>query len=223
MVRRFLPRLPLLRVLIPRPSAPILPLTSRLRTLPGASSSLASNSRNFHNSAPRLASPPQSPTSPQDQSYPRLPPDATLSQRLRYLIKSYGWYALGVYLIVGALDFGVAFASIQLLGAEQVSKVATSAKDWVGGMLPSKPPAPGREEMEAPRTAPGGHEGIYAMVVLAWTIHKTLFLHVREGVTTAFTPRLVGWLRQRGWAGGAGTRRAATEMRERMRRKRGQD
>ena len=69
----------------------------------------------------------------------------------------------------------------------------------------------------------GGSEGIWAMVVLAYTIHKTLFLPVRVGLTAAVTPRLVGWLRSRGWAGSAGTKRAAQEMRERIRSHGGRD
>jgi hypothetical protein len=40
---------------------------------------------------------------------------------------------------------------------------------------------------------------------------------VRIGLTAAFTPRIVNWLRAKGWAGGAGTRRAVQEMRERLR------
>jgi len=63
----------------------------------------------------------------------------------------------------------------------------------------------------------GGQEGLYAMLVLAYTVHKTLFLPIRVGLTATFTPRLVRWLETRGWAGGAGTRRAAKEMRDRMR------
>lgn len=65
--------------------------------------------------------------------------------------------------------------------------------------------------------ATGGQESLYAMLLLAFTVHKTLFLPVRIGVTAAFTPRLVKWLRAKGWAGGEGTRRAMHEMRERMR------
>lgn len=65
--------------------------------------------------------------------------------------------------------------------------------------------------------ATGGQESLYAMLLLAFTVHKTLFLPVRIGVTAAFTPRLVKWLRAKGWAGGEGTRRAMQEMRERLR------
>lgn len=126
---------------------------------------------------------------------------------------------MGVYVVIGFVDFAVAFAGVHLLGADYVSSVAASAKAWLLGLLHSRPPEPGREEIEdASRSAvPGGQEGLYAMLVLAWTVHKTLFLPVRIGATAAFTPRFVNWLRARGWAGGEGTRRAVQEMKTRLR------
>jgi len=138
---------------------------------------------------------------------------------LKHLIKSYGWYALGVYLIVSALDLSVAFAGVNLLGAEYVSQVATSMKETMGSLIHSHPAEPGKDEVES-ATRPShqpGQEGLYAMLVLAYTIHKTLFLPFRVGLTAALTPKLVGWLARRGWVGSAGTRRAAVEMRERLR------
>jgi N-terminal acetyltransferase 2 len=118
------------------------------------------------------------------------------------------------------LDFGIAFIGINLLGAEQVSRFAASVKDLVANVLHSKPPEPGREEIDP---VDDGHEGLYAMLVLAYTIHKTIFLPFRVGLTAYLTPRLVGWLGQRGWVGGEGTRRAALEMRERLRSTRNRD
>ncbi|KAJ7072483.1 hypothetical protein C8F01DRAFT_1216128 [Mycena amicta] len=119
-----------------------------------------------------------------------LPPDASRMQRLKHLFRSYGFYALGVYFVLSVLDFGLAFGLIHIIGAEYVEHLTKSAKDL---------------------------EGLYAMLILAYTVHKTLFLPLRVGLTAWLTPTLVGWLRQRGWAGGAGTMRAATEMRERLR------
>jgi hypothetical protein len=105
------------------------------------------------------------------------------------------------------------------LGAEYVSQVAANVKGMVADVLHSRPAEPGRDEIESvhnPQTK-GGQEGLYAMLVLAYTIHKTLFFPIRVGLTAAFTPRFVAWLRKRGWAGSAGPRRAAQEMRERIR------
>ncbi|KAL4074019.1 hypothetical protein V8B97DRAFT_1937632 [Scleroderma yunnanense] len=215
MLRRMIPRLARFRV-----SAPILPLTSRIvAPSPNLSSigfSRGSTLRLFRTSTPRFTSTPLPSPRPED-SNSSLPPDATLSQRLTYLMKSYGWYAAGVYLVLSALDFTVAFIGINLLGAEQVSQAAAYVKEFIIGILPAKAPETSGEEVGRQGEVSGSHEGLYAMLVLAYTIHKTLFLPVRIGLTAAFTPRLVGWLRSRGWAGGEGARRAAQEMRSRLR------
>jgi hypothetical protein len=222
MVRRYLLRLPIFRIL-PRVSVPLLPLTSRLRTTSSSPASFTntrlSRSRLFHHFPARLvSSPPPSPA-------PRSPqPDASLSQKLKSVIKSHGWYALGVYIILMVLDFGVAFAGINLLGADQVSRLASSVKEFATRFWPSKPPEPGRNESEnVTHSTVDGHEGLWAMLVLAYTIHKTLFLPVRVGLTAALTPKLVRWLGRRGWVGGDGARRAAAEMRERLRNSRNRE
>ena len=220
MVRNAILRIPVLRALVPRVSRPLLPLTRLAVGQEQRISLTRPGSRFIHHSPVRLTSPP--PSSPDDSS--QLPPNPSLSQRLKHLIKSYGWYALGVYLLIGVVDFTVSFAAINLFGAEHVSRIAATAKEAVGGFLPSRPAEPGREDMDSTaRSHTGGSEGIWAMVVLAYTIHKTVFLPVRVGVTAAVTPRLVNWLRTRGWAGSAGTKRAAQEMRERIRNRGSQD
>ena len=221
MVRAGLFRFPLLRTAAIRSvfrlnSAPILPVSST-HTHAGALRPAANAGfRYFHHSHPRLSSNPGGRENEKDE------PNSTLSQRLKHLIKSYGWYALGVYLLIGAIDFTVAFAAVNLIGAEHVSRAAASAKESVYGIFNSRPPEPGREEMDraVAQSQAGGQEGLYAMVVLAWAIHKTLLMPVRVGLTAAYTPRLVNWLRSRGWAGSQGTRRAADELRQRLRRDR---
>ncbi|KAJ7622819.1 hypothetical protein DFH06DRAFT_1482020 [Mycena polygramma] len=206
MVRRFLARIPLLR------SPALLPTFRPLRPLhaPLTNTPRLSNSRFFNHFPARLSA---SPPPPESSS---LPPDATRYQRLKHLFKSYGWYALGVYICLSVLDFGVAFGLIHIIGAEYVERLTASAKEFAVGLVYSKPPEPGLDELD-PAPAQGGHESIYAMLLLAYTVHKTLFLPVRVGLTAYLTPTLVGWLRQRGWAGGAGTARAAAHMRERLR------
>ena len=219
MVRPGLFRFPLLRTAAIRSvfrlnSTPILPVSSiRTGTLrPAANAGF----RYFHRSKPRLSSDSTGHEHEKDEA------KLTFSQRLKHLIKSYGWYALGVYIIISTIDFGVAFAAVNLIGAEHVSRVAASAKESVYGIISSRPMEPGREEMDhaVAHSQPGGREGLYAMIVLAWTIHKTLFMPIRVGLTAAFTPRIVNWLKSRGWTGSQGTRRAAEELRQRIRRDR---
>ncbi|KAF8210077.1 hypothetical protein K438DRAFT_1808978 [Mycena galopus ATCC 62051] len=206
MVRRFFARMPLLRMPLLR-SPTILP-TFRPHHAPLTNASRVSHSRLFNHFPARLTSSPPPPES--------LPPDATRYQRLKHLFKTYGWYALGMYLCLSVMDFGVAFSLINIIGAEYVERITTSAKELAIGLVSSRPPEPGLDELDA-APAQGGHEGLMAMIILAYTVHKTLFLPVRVGLTAYLTPTLVGWLRQRGWAGGAGTVRAASHMRERLR------
>ncbi|KAJ7647468.1 hypothetical protein FB45DRAFT_734422 [Roridomyces roridus] len=205
-VRRFLARMPLLRgqSLLPtfRPLHPTqLPLTNAPR---------ASRSRLFTHFPARLTA------SPPPDSASSLPPDASRYERLKHLFKTYGWYALGMYCVLSVLDFGVAFGLINVIGAEYVERLSSSAKQFALGMLGSKPPEPGLDELD-PAPANRGQEGLYAMLLLAYTVHKVFFLPVRVGLTAYLTPSLVGWLRQRGWVGRAGTMRAASQMRDRMR------
>ncbi|PCH43736.1 hypothetical protein WOLCODRAFT_144659 [Wolfiporia cocos MD-104 SS10] len=224
MVRNLVLRFPLVRALLPRVAQPILPLTRLAPASLSSSSARSSTSpRLFHHIPARLtSSPPPSPSRSSSDPNSDLPPDATLSQRLKHLIKSYGWYALGVYVLISTVDLTVAFAGINLIGAAHVARATAAAKEFVTSLVHSRGPEPGREEMESmsahASAGSAGHEGFYAMLVLAYTVHKTLFLPVRVGLTAALTPRLVRWLRARGWAGGEGAKRAAREMRDRMRR-----
>ncbi|KAH9040049.1 hypothetical protein EDB85DRAFT_183110 [Lactarius pseudohatsudake] len=212
MMRRILPRFPFFRTLVPRIARPLLPVTSRISTPTSRVLTRPlriSPFRHIHTTSARSSS-----SSP--------PPDAkeppTLSQRLKELVKAYGWYAVGVYAAVSAADFVVAFVGVNLLGADYVASVAASAKTWLHNLVYSRPPEPGRDEIdEVSQVVATGQEGLYAMFLLAFAVHKTLFLPVRIGVTAAFTPRFVKWLRARGWAGGEGTRRAMQEMRGRLR------
>ncbi|KAH9485306.1 hypothetical protein JR316_0002214 [Psilocybe cubensis] len=220
-MRGFLPRLNVLRSIAPRAAAPILPTANiRLTTSALTHTPRASQARLFTHFPARLTTSP----GPEHQKS-TLPPNPSLSQRLKHLIKSYGWYALGVYFILSALDFGVAFVGINLLGAEYVSQATASIKAVVASVLPSRPSEPGRDEMDSisHAHAEGGQESLYAMLVLAYTVHKTLFLPVRVGLTAAFTPRLVGWLTRKGWAGNEGARRAAQQMREKIRERSSRD
>jgi N-terminal acetyltransferase 2 len=120
-----------------------------------------------------------------------------------------------VYVVFSTLDFGVAFIAINLLGANQVAYMAASIKSFFFDLIGRTP----TEHPGEPDSHPaGGSEGLYAMIVLAYTVHKTLFLPVRIGLTAAFTPKLVGWLGRRGWVGTDGAVRAGREIRERVRR-----
>ncbi|KAH8083811.1 hypothetical protein BXZ70DRAFT_577711 [Cristinia sonorae] len=218
MVRNLILRLPVVRALVPRLSRPLLPLAGRLPRPASPPLTLTrgrTSTRLFHSSPTRS----NASSSPHSSENHELPPGASLSQRLKHLIKSYGWYALGVYSVLTVADFTVAFIGVNIIGAEHVSHAVVYVKELVASHIPHRLPEPGREEMESTvgNPAAAGSEGFWAMVLLAYTIHKTLFLPIRVGLTAGLTPRLVGWLRSRGWAGGAGTKRAVQQMKDKIR------
>ena len=206
---------------LPRLSTrPLLPFTLSRSVTPVARAHTGQPSfvSYFSISRPRLTSsptPPRSPSSPSSPTPPNVP--QSVSGRLKTLIKTYGWYALGVYIVFSTLDFGVAFIAINLLGANQVAYMAASIKTFFLDLIGRTPPDHSGEPDNGGHS-PGGSEGLYAMIVLAYTIHKTLFLPVRVGLTAAFTPKFVGWLGKRGWAGTDGALRAGRQIRERVRR-----
>lgn len=49
-------------------------------------------------------------------------PSLSLSQRLRKLSREYGWSALGVYLLLSALDFPFCFLAVRWIGAETIGR-----------------------------------------------------------------------------------------------------
>lgn len=211
-----LTRLPFLRSFATR--LPVLPLTGRQLTKAPAYST-PSYSRPTRPTI-RLTARSFSGTSPRRNSSPSHAEVQTLSARLKHLIKSYGLHALGVYLLIGVVDFTVAFGLIHFIGAAHVARMTASAKAYVADHLPnvSLPWSHVESPDDVGRDRLGGGDGsLYAMLVLAYTVHKTLFLPLRVGLTAALTPKLVGWLRQRGWAGAGGARRAAEHYRHKMR------
>jgi len=204
-------------------STPLLPLTREVstasltlsRTSPPSRVRLGRFSPGHLSLTRRYSSPP--PFSPTSTEQP-----TTLSARLKLLIKAYGWYALGVYAVLSLFDFGVAFGLVHLLGADKMSAWAAQAKALVTDFIhPTDPNAPANAGVE--KAVHGGNEGLYAMIVIAYAVHKTLFLPFRLGLTAALTPKMVNWLTSRGWTGRAGTVRAANHMRDRVRAARGKD
>lgn len=220
---RGVPRLPFFRLFVPRLSraSPMLPLptSTRLPTIRLTAPNSTSSRLRYSSLAD---SPPPSPDGSNAEDNAKLP----ITTRLKMLIKSYGWYALGVYLALGVVDFSISFAAVNVLGAAQVGKATAYIKGAVvdaihgAGIGLSNDDSPdgavnGREST----TAGVGSEGLYAMIILAYTLHKTLFMPLRAGLTMALTPKLVRYLRMRGWTGQGGATRAAGQLRQNLRRK----
>ncbi|PKY01859.1 hypothetical protein P168DRAFT_292013 [Aspergillus campestris IBT 28561] len=82
-------------------------------------------------------------------------PAPSLSQRLKTLSKEYGWSALGVYLLLSAMDFPICFLAVRWLGVERIGRyehmLVESAKDAMQRVWPrSEEEAASEEAQEQP-------------------------------------------------------------------------
>ena len=139
------------------------------------------------------------------------PPTGSLRQRLRTIMRRYGWWALGIYFLMSIIDCGLTFAAIHFYGGENVRELERVVRDWVGlAKKEEEEPAEQSPDTEKPRKLiaaddqPTEWDEMIARLstefVLAYGIHKTILLPVRAGVTAAITPAVVRWLIRRGWA-----------------------
>jgi len=150
-----------------------------------------------------------------------------VGNKLKDLMKKYGRHALGVYLFLSAIDFGIAFLGVHLVGAERLEAVKDMvmeqwrkfrpALETDNELIDSTADKAGEVAVDVMERAQEGKEAsesgapaqkkrsrtamLWAEAALAYTIHKTLFLPVRVGLTAAWTPKLVKWLTLRGWIG----------------------
>lgn len=120
------------------------------------------------------------------------PPKASLRERLKFLTRRYGWWALGVYLAASAVDFSLVFFAIHMLGADHIRSLEASLRKSIG--------LEQRSDDETSSEPVKGTNPIWTEAVLAYTIHKTLLLPVRVAFTAAVTPSFVKWLVRMGWA-----------------------
>lgn len=115
--------------------------TFRTRPVQRAYSSISSTSSPLHS---RIKFPNPSRRFRRSESTQSTANDAnlSLSQRLRKLSREYGWSALGVYLLLTALDFPFCFAAVRMLGTDRIGHwehVALShIKAWVKWPLPTQ-------------------------------------------------------------------------------------
>lgn len=76
-------------------------------------------SRLFHTTRARRSQVNPSPGSPNE--------NLSLGQRMRKLSREYGWSALGVYLILTALDFPFCYLLVRYLGTDRIGKTCSSS------------------------------------------------------------------------------------------------
>ncbi|KAE8348720.1 hypothetical protein BDV28DRAFT_79908 [Aspergillus coremiiformis] len=151
------------------------------------------------------------------KSAPQSEQSGSLSQRLKALSREYGWSALGVYLLLSAMDFPFCFGAVRFLGVEKIGHyehvAVESFKNAVGTILPSVQEAQSRGqvaktsrdetckgEIEGSAIEKKTHEGasLWTQIALAYAIHKSL-IFIRVPLTAVVTPKVVKALRQMGW------------------------
>ncbi|KAB8243085.1 hypothetical protein BDV35DRAFT_331992 [Aspergillus flavus] len=154
-------------------------------------------------------------SSSRSKSSPQSEQSSSLSQRLKALSREYGWSALGVYLLLSAMDFPFCFAAVRFLGAEKVGHyehvVVEAFKGAVGTVLPSVQEEQFKDETNSTTDSSKDNvdgstvekkldEGasLWTQVALAYAIHKSL-IFIRVPLTAAITPKVVKVLRQWGW------------------------
>lgn len=84
-------------------------------------------------------------------------------QKFKALSRKYGWWAFGVYNALSLIDFSIAFAGVQYLGAERVVAVEAAVVGWVYDRLGWERREPLSEEGEGKKT---GEVSIYTKVAL---------------------------------------------------------
>ncbi|KAJ9479391.1 putative N-terminal acetyltransferase 2 [Pseudozyma hubeiensis] len=166
-------------------------LTSASRIILSSRSISTTTSSSNTSSSSKPSTPPQPEPESEDTDSP--PPKATLRERLKFLTRRYGWWALGVYLLASSVDFSLTFLAIHLLGADHIRSLESSLRKSIGLEQRSEDPDESSQ--------PGNKSStIWTEAVLAYTIHKTLLLPVRVAFTAAVTPSFVKWLVKMGWA-----------------------
>lgn len=126
-----------------------------------------------------------------------------------------------MYLALSAVDFSFAFAIVHTVGVSRIEPYKNQLKRWYRVTRYGKEGADALEAADAARqlaeeaeeaaddALAGGkkqsawwsNKALWAEVALAYSIHKIGFLPIRAGLTVAWTPKVVNFLRARGWIG----------------------
>jgi hypothetical protein len=159
------------------------------------------------------SSPSSSQTSGSSNGSSPEPEPTSAYARFKVLAKKYGWYAFGMYWILSTIDFTLSYAVVHSVGAERIEPLLASSlrqfRLWRHGEEETaqleaedvKRRAEVKKETEGKGAKYWGSRMMWAEIAIAYTIHKTLLLPFRAGLTAAWTPKVVKWLRARGWAG----------------------
>ena len=102
---------------------------------------ISSRGRLFSSKPPNINETPKYDPTPNLNSPPGQP-SLSLSQRLRKLSREYGWSAVGVYLLLTAIDLPFCFIAVRSVGTEKIGEWEHTVVQWVKRAVPVQiPPA----------------------------------------------------------------------------------
>lgn len=123
--------------------------------------------------------------------------------KLKELAQKYGAASVLVYLGIGMVDLGIAFAGIQWVGQDQVKRleddVMKSVNKWLHRTPEQEQQTEQQPEDSSKQLESKEQPSLASVFLLAYGIHKTLFLPLRVTVTAAVTPAFVRKIHQLGW------------------------
>jgi len=203
--------------------SPSFPVASRFSGFPMRTGTVPLAVRTLTHAHPRMDLPKRVNTAPGtgvsrsheggEGEMPPKKPRMGLYQRLKTMMKNYGWWAVGVYMIMSGVDCSLTFLAIHFYAGEQVDELEALLSKWMGPVI--KKLKGGDEPKEnaivdyvkkwfVVEEKSSDFELLLARLstefVLAFAIHKTIMLPVRAGITLMITPPIVRWLVKRGWA-----------------------
>ncbi|KFY41738.1 hypothetical protein V494_02815, partial [Pseudogymnoascus sp. VKM F-4513 (FW-928)] len=181
-------------------------------------------SRFFHSSRPRRnAGAAEADAANAAKDAPKAP--LTLGQRMKKLSREYGWSALGVYLLLTALDFPLCYLLVQWLGTDRVGRWEHAVVSRVAPLIPAvvkekwflfkawmhsaEEEITGSDDVsdvvdmagwgvEEAQRENKKEASLGTQLALAYAIHKS-FIFLRVPATVALTPKVVKVLRGWGW------------------------
>lgn len=116
--------------------------------------SLRSSTRNAFNKRLLSTKPPLDPAP--NVQLPK--PSLSLTQRMRKLSREYGWSALGVYLLLTALDFPFCFLAVRWLGTDRIGHFEHIVVSWFWKVIPYPFSSQPEVEIEDAGKVMEGHE-----------------------------------------------------------------
>lgn len=116
--------------------------------------------------------------------------------KLTKLMRENGWVAVGIYTALSLLDFSACFVLVNAVGAEHVRK----GEQWIWATLGYPPVIENEQEggQQPEEKHQHHHHGeqstVWTRLALAYTLHKTLLLPFRVGLTAWITPGTVRYV-----------------------------